>query len=254
MNNISVFEFESNQVRFVDEKPVGNDIAKILGYSDPSATISKKVFPEYKGVAKMETPGGSQLVTVLGEPGVYQLIFGSKLESAKRFQRWIFEEVLPSIRKTGSFSTSNSNHVEIEQVPGLQAIASAIDLVLSPTGLDSRLIAGVKANQIAKHYPALASAMEESKQLLGISVEENLVRPGKLAELYEAKAGIKLSAQKMNKLLAEKGLQIKNATGNPSWLPTGEGKQYSELVLDTAKGHNKTVQSLQWHPSVIEVI
>jgi hypothetical protein len=136
----------------------------------------------------------------------------------------------------------------------LQADAIAIDLVLAPTGIDSRLIAGVKANHFSKIRPELAPAMEEAKKLLSIPVEENLVRPGKLAELYEAKAGIKLSAQKVNKLLADKGLQIKNATGNPSWLPTEEGKQYSELVLDTAKGHNKTVQSLQWHPSVIDVI
>jgi hypothetical protein len=113
----------------------------------------------------------------------------------------------------------------------------------------------VKANQVAKIYPALASAMEESKSLLSIPVEDKLIRPGKLAELYEARTGVKLSAQKMNSLLAERGLQVKNtANNNPLWLPTEEGKQYSQIVLDTAKGHNKTVQSLQWHPSVVEVI
>lgn len=52
----------------------------------------------------METPGGIQSVVVLYEPGIYQLIFSSKLDSAEHFQDWVFEEVLPSIRKTGTYS------------------------------------------------------------------------------------------------------------------------------------------------------
>ena len=139
--------------------------------------------------------------------------------------------------------------------PDIRDIGLAIDTVFAVTSVDVRLQAAVKANQIAKIYPALASAMEESKSLLSIPVEDKLIRPGKLAELYEARTGVKLSAQKMNSLLAEKGLQVKNtANNNPLWLPTEEGKQYSQVVLDTAKGHNKTVQSLQWYPSVVDVI
>ena len=104
MTNISVFQFDSQEIRFVDGKPVANDVAKVLGYADPVSIISKKIDTEYKGVAKMATPGGMQSVTVLEEAGIYQLIFGSKLPSAKAFQKWVFEEVLPSIRKTGKFS------------------------------------------------------------------------------------------------------------------------------------------------------
>ena len=139
--------------------------------------------------------------------------------------------------------------------PDIKDIGSAIDTVFAITNVDVRLQAAVKANQIAKIYPALAPVMEESKSLLSIPTEDKLVRPGKLAELYEARTGVKLSAQKMNSLLAEKGLQVKNAANtNPLWLPTEQGKQYSQMILDTARGHNKTVQSLQWFPSVVEVI
>jgi hypothetical protein len=50
-------------------------------------------------------------------------------------------------------------------------------------------------------------------------------------------------------------MQTKNtSSSSPLWLPTEEGKEYSQIVLDTAKGHNKTVQSLQWYPSVVDVI
>lgn len=103
-NSIVSFEFESQDIRFVDGKPVANDVASVLGYADPQSTISKKVCSENKGVAKMVTPGGIQSVTVLEEAGIYQLIFSSKLESAKRFQQWVFSEVLPTIRQTGSYS------------------------------------------------------------------------------------------------------------------------------------------------------
>lgn len=101
---LSVFEFKGYDVRFVDGKPVANDVAEVLGYASPASTVSKKVKQKYKGIAKMETPGGVQDVTVLEEAGIYQLVLGSKLDSADEFQDWLFEEVLPSIRKTGSYS------------------------------------------------------------------------------------------------------------------------------------------------------
>jgi hypothetical protein len=127
--------------------------------------------------------------------------------------------------------------------------------IFKPTGLDNILVAGYIANAIGNAIPEYKEVAEYMKQSLPQKIaEEKLIRPGKLADMYEAKTGIKLSAQKINKLLEDKGLQIKNAGGNPSWLPTEEGKRYSELVLDTAKGHNKTVQSLQWYPSMLDVI
>lgn len=104
MTTISVFEFESQEIRFVDGKPVANDIATVLGYADPSKTVSTKVDPENRTVTKTVTVDGkSRGVTVLEEAGIYQLIFGSKMESAKKFQKWVFIEVLPSIRETGKY-------------------------------------------------------------------------------------------------------------------------------------------------------
>ena len=107
---LNVFDFKGNEIRFVDGKPVANDVAQILGYADPASTISKKVKPKYKGVAKMETPGGVQSVTVLEEGGIYQLVLGSRLPIAEEFQDWLFEEVLPQIRKTGKYSVNDNSH------------------------------------------------------------------------------------------------------------------------------------------------
>lgn len=86
---------------------VGKDVAIALGYAEPRSAVSKKVEEEDKGVAKIETPSGIQEMTVITESGLYALILGSKLESAKKFKHWITSEVLPTIRKTGGKSMDN---------------------------------------------------------------------------------------------------------------------------------------------------
>ena len=108
-NKIKIFENEEfGKVRTlsINGEPwfVGRDVAEILGYSQPSVTISKKVEVEDKGVSKMETPGGTQDVIIINESGLYSLILSSKLPTAKKFKHWVTSEVLPSIRKTGSYN------------------------------------------------------------------------------------------------------------------------------------------------------
>lgn len=82
---------------------VGKDVATALGYGDTTQAIRKHVDPEDKGGVEMTTPGGKQKVIIINESGLYSLIFGSKLESAKRFKRWVTSEVLPCIRKHGRY-------------------------------------------------------------------------------------------------------------------------------------------------------
>ena len=104
MDSLTVFSFDSKDIRFVDGKPVANDVAAVLGYADPAAAVSKIVKPKNRSVAKIATVDGKRRsVTILEEAGIFQLIFGSMLPSAEKFQDWVFEEVLPSIRKTGGY-------------------------------------------------------------------------------------------------------------------------------------------------------
>lgn len=120
-NQLSIFNFEGYEVRFVDDKPVANDVASILGYADPAKTVSTKVKLKYRSVTKMVTVDGKlRDVTVLEEGGIYQLILSSKLPIADKFQDWLFEEVLPSIRKTGSYS--------IQPLSPAQAIIKSLEL------------------------------------------------------------------------------------------------------------------------------
>lgn len=111
MNQLQIFKSEEfGEVRTVtiDNKPwfVGKDIAMALGYSNTRDAILKHVHDDDRGVAKCDTPSGKQDMTVINESGLYALIFGSKLESAKRFKHWVTSEVLPSIRRSGSYQKS----------------------------------------------------------------------------------------------------------------------------------------------------
>lgn len=109
MNGLQIFqndEFGSVRTLMIENEPwfVGKDVATALGYADPRATISKKVDTEDRGVAKMETPSGAQDTTIINESGLYSLILSSKLPNAKKFKRWVTSEVLPAIRKSGSYA------------------------------------------------------------------------------------------------------------------------------------------------------
>ncbi len=110
MNEITIFEhpdFGSVRSVEVNNNPcfVGKDVALALGYSNPRDALAKHVDDEDKGVAKCDTPGGVQNLTVINESGVYALVFGSKLDKAKEFKHWVTSEVLPSIRKHGAYMT-----------------------------------------------------------------------------------------------------------------------------------------------------
>ena len=107
MNDLRIFNFENQEVRMqlIDDNPwfVGKDVTGVLGYSNSSDAISRHVFEEDKGVAIHDTLGGKQNLVVVNESGLYALVFGSKLESAVKFKRWVTKEVLPAIRKTGTY-------------------------------------------------------------------------------------------------------------------------------------------------------
>lgn len=110
MDEMKIFsneEFGDIRTTIIDDEAwfVGKDVAEALKYENARDALSKHVEAEDKGVAKCDTLGGKQNMTIINESGVYALIFGSKLESAKRFKHWVTSEVLPSIRKTGSYQT-----------------------------------------------------------------------------------------------------------------------------------------------------
>lgn len=117
MNKIEIFknpEFGEVRTLTIDNEPwfVGKDVAEALGYAEPRSAVSKKVDDADRGVAEMETPSGKQNMTIINESGLYALIFGSKLDNAQRFKRWVTSEVLPTIRKTGGYVNNDELFID----------------------------------------------------------------------------------------------------------------------------------------------
>lgn len=106
------FSFENMPVRTLGnpETPlfVAIDVVKALGFKDTINPIKRHVDPEDLIKVEIETNGGRQTVNAVNESGLYALIFGSKLDTAKRFKRWVTSEVLPAIRRTGRYESAQS--------------------------------------------------------------------------------------------------------------------------------------------------
>ncbi|MCG2350955.1 ORF6C domain-containing protein [Staphylococcus epidermidis] len=112
MSELQTFNFEELPVRTltVDEEPyfVGKDVADILGYSNSRKALLDHVDEEDKLTSRIVTAGQNRNQTIINESGLYSLIFSSKLESAKRFKRWVTSEVLPTLRKTGTYQVPDN--------------------------------------------------------------------------------------------------------------------------------------------------
>lgn len=112
MNQLQVFNFEENKVRIlsIDDEPyfVGKDVAEVLGYSNTRDALAKHVDNEDKLTSQITTAGQNRNMTIINESGLYALIFGSQLNSSRKFKRWVTSEVLPQIRQTGKYEEPKS--------------------------------------------------------------------------------------------------------------------------------------------------
>ena len=156
----------------------------------------------------------------------------------------------------------------VSEQPSVKDISEAISSVFCLGTIDPNLVQGLIANEIGKAYPQLKCQMEAVKQLLPTPVEDELVTVTNLAKLYMEHGGKKLNqnnssqsnAKLMNKILINKGVQFKNPNvnakknGQPLYLPTELGKQYSKVILQEANRSNKTIQQLRWFPAVLNLI
>ena len=119
MEEIRIFnnpDFGDVRTIVIDGEPwfVGNDCAKALGYKNLYNGVNKNVDDEDRRVSPVESASGIQQTTIINESGLYSLIFGSKLDSAKKFKRWVTSEVLPSLRKTGTYGAPKTIPQQIQ--------------------------------------------------------------------------------------------------------------------------------------------
>ncbi len=106
MNDLQIFIYGGEQLRTI-QQPDGlwwvlRDVCQVLGLAEPHR-VASRLDDDEKGRTQMTTPGGTQEVTIINEPGLYAVILRSDKPEAKAFKRWVTHEVLPSIRRTGAY-------------------------------------------------------------------------------------------------------------------------------------------------------
>lgn len=125
MNELQLFDFKGQQVRTVtiNDEPyfVGKDVAMILGYKKPENAIANHVESEDKTTTLIQGTGSNykSKSVIINESGLYSLILGSKLPTAREFKHWVTSEVLPAIRKHGAYMTDEKAFNVIHNADGL---------------------------------------------------------------------------------------------------------------------------------------
>lgn len=220
MNELQTFNFEELPLRTmnIDGEPyfVGKDVAEVLGYKRTADAIREHVESEDKGVGKIQTPGGMQNVTIINESGLYSLIFSSKLESAKRFKRWVTSEVLPAIRKNGIYATDN-----------------VIENILNNPDYIINVLTEYKKEK--EHNLVLEQQVKENKPKVlfadSVAGSDNSILVGELAKLLKQN-GVDVGQNRLFKWLRNNGYLIKKS-GESYNLPTQKSMDLE--ILDIKK-------------------
>lgn len=233
---------------------VGKDVAVALGYSNARDALEKHVDEEDKkaGVAIRDVSSNGVIqnrpMTVINESGLYSLILSSKLPDAKKFKRWVTSEVLPSIRKTGSYSLPKvKNAVAVQNDFEMKLIvASALKDIEISVELIEKLY-GVKPGI------ALASCKNavEKNHGVDLSAFDNLIPPAdyEIGIYTPTQIGKKIgkSPQYVNKKLVELGLQEKDGDG---YKLTDKGKEYAEAMPFERNGH--AGYQIKWKAEILK--
>ncbi|MFL1695654.1 phage antirepressor [Weissella kandleri] len=231
MNEVQIFNFEQSDVRtvLIENEPyfVGKDVAEVLGYKDSDKAVRDHIEKDEKLTRQFSGSGQKRSMTVINESGVYSLIFGSKLESAKRFKKWVTSDVLPTIRKNGGYLTD-----------------SKIEEVLTDPDTIINLAKQLKEerNQKLMLQQQVAESRPKADYYDRIMKSKSLVTISQIAEDYG------WSAQKMNAKLHDLGVQHK--VGG-QWLlyakHKNHGYTFSETVDITKKdGSNDVKMNTKW--------
>lgn len=151
MSALDIFQYAGQQVRTVDVdgEPwfIAQDVAVILEYSATSA-MTRRLDSEDKGVRDLHTLGGEQQFTIISEAGLYVAIFGSQSRNAHGFKRHVTHNILPTIRKTGSYGAP--------MLPDISTPEGILALAQQFTRTAEELVA--KKNEVAELTPRAAQA------------------------------------------------------------------------------------------------
>lgn len=190
MNEVQLFNFENHEVRslLINSEPwfVGKDVAEVLGYAKPLNAIAQHVDKDDSLKQGLTDSLGRQQKTIfVNESGLYALIFGSKLESAQKFKRWVTSEVLPALRKTGQY--------QVKELSGQELMAKAL--------IEAQSVLAAKDKVIEEMKPKVVFAD-------AVATSHTSILVGELAKILKQN-GIEMGQKRLFAWLREKGYLIK---------------------------------------------
>ena len=227
-NELEIFkndEFGEVRTLVINEKPYfcASDIAKVLGYSNTRDAISRHC----KGVVKSDIPtnSGIQTVSFIPEGDIYRLIVKSKLPSAEKFEAWVMDEILPSIRKHGAYMTNDVIERTLTDPDYLIQLATALK-----EERQARLVAEQK---IEEQRPLVEFADK-------VSNSSNLIDMGKMAKLLKDE-NINIGRNRLFEWLRKKEILMRNNIPYQRYIDGGYF-QVKESTFETPYG-TKTQQT-----------
>jgi len=248
MSAIIPFQFDDHAIRTVVADSgevwfVGKDVAVVLGYADTVKALKQHCRGVVKRHPIVDSLGRRQETRIISEPDLFRLVVNSKLPTAERFERWVFEEVLPSIRKTGGYAMPNT--VAALPAPTQDRVTSILLI-----GEAVARVPGVKPGI------AMAAALTCIQENTGLTVETlrrtlpAAVDP--ICSLNATQLGrlLGLSAKATNQRLAAHGLQVRNE--RDEWELTEAGEAWAEAMPYSRNGHSG--YQILWNPAVAEQI
>ena len=232
-NELQLITYNNSQVRPVDVSGepwfVGKDIAEILGYTNPSKALLDHVDDEDKLNNEKLLSLGQRGGWLINESGLYSLILSSKLPTAKEFKRWVTSEVLPTIRKTGSYSAKSdkpSKSLEIKERNSRVRLSNQF-LKLSKV---ETLSAEYKNILVSKAAEALTGV-----ELLPLpKSQQKMYSAGEIGQMFG------VSAQKIGRISNEYGLKT-NEYGE--WYRSKS--EYSNKEVDTFVYNDRAVEKFR---------
>lgn len=234
MNELRIFNnADFGDIRTVEQDGgiwfVGKDVAEALGYSNPSNAVISHVDDEDKLRTQIKYAGQNREVSIINESGLYSLVLSSKLPSAQAFKRWITSEVIPSIRKTGSYNKPSKQPTTQQEQRAKAMLLNAqsrqcklwLRLAETTDLPDYKHICQQKAAEVLAGSPVLPMQKAEKKTLSATEI-------GKILGITAHKVG----------MLANKFALKSDA--------------YGKYFYDKSPNSNKQVETFRYYEDAVE--
>ena len=212
---------------------VGKDVAKILGYSNPSKSLRDHVDHEDKRGERIVTPSGSQVTIIINESGLYSLILSSKMPNSKRFKRWVTSEVLPAINHKGIYMTDRK----------------AYDITHDQTGATLADLLQQAADQLKAKDIQIAEMKPKALFADSVATSKSTILVGELAKILRGN-GVDIGATRLFKWMRDHGY-LTSRKGSDWNLPTQKSMNLGLFkIKETTINHANGTTSISKTPKV----